>query len=210
MGIYDRQKSLDLQIPTKIAVIGVGGIGSWVGLNLALVGVKNLSLIDHDTIEETNLNRTPYRLVDIGKLKVEALTEIILERRKDIDITPIPLKIEQVLEKMPTFLNDVDIVIDCRDKFSPIEIQKTYIKLGYDGRGLTIHINPKRKTLVWGEGGDGYRITPSYLAPPQLLANILTELITNKNLHYIWEKQDFIVNTNMEEIVKKILVQVLF
>ena len=48
--IYNRQQSLNLQIPESVSVIGVGGVGSWVALNLALVGVKKLILYDPDII----------------------------------------------------------------------------------------------------------------------------------------------------------------
>lgn len=56
----------------KVAIVGTGGVGSHVIQQLAYLGVKNLILIDSDTIKETNLNRLiGANKKDIGKNKVE-------------------------------------------------------------------------------------------------------------------------------------------
>jgi hypothetical protein len=198
--IYERQKTLELYVPNRVLVIGVGGIGSWCSLNLSLVGVGHLTLVDPDKIEPHNLNRTPFKLTHIGKYKVEAMSELILERRPDADITPIPTKIEDALQLIN--VDSYNFIIDCRDKLEPIKVNKNYIKLGYDGKNITIHINPSPTAPVWGEGGDGYRVVPSYLVPPQLLANIVTELITSKS--EFLNRKDLIINITMEEIIGKI------
>ena len=59
---YDRQERLalwDQQIieNSSILIVGVGGTGSELAKNLALLGIGNLILVDDDTIEFSNLNR---------------------------------------------------------------------------------------------------------------------------------------------------------
>jgi len=60
---------------TKISVgiAGVGGIGSNVAKILVRSGVKNLKIVDFDTVESSNLNRQFYFLSQIGKPKVDML-----------------------------------------------------------------------------------------------------------------------------------------
>lgn len=66
----------------KIAVFGLGGVGSYVVEALARCGVASLTLVDNDTVSVTNLNRQLYALRStVGKSKVQ----IAKERIKDID-----------------------------------------------------------------------------------------------------------------------------
>ncbi|MEA2098083.1 MAG: ThiF family adenylyltransferase [Patescibacteria group bacterium] len=75
LGFYDPRKDLN----PKITIIGCGGIGSPTALMLANMGVKEITLMDFDTVEDHNRPNQGYRRKDIGKPKVEALKEIILE-----------------------------------------------------------------------------------------------------------------------------------
>ncbi|HEU4621960.1 MAG TPA: tRNA threonylcarbamoyladenosine dehydratase [Burkholderiaceae bacterium] len=63
---------------THIAVVGLGGVGSWAAEALARSGVGALTLIDLDHIAESNINRQLHALTDdIGRAKVEAMAERI-------------------------------------------------------------------------------------------------------------------------------------
>lgn len=74
----------------KITLIGVGGIGNWVGLNLLGLGIKKLRLVDHDVIEESNLPRQVlFNETDIGKLKTDAAEREFLRRNKELDVEKI-------------------------------------------------------------------------------------------------------------------------
>ena len=64
-------------------VVGLGGIGNWVALDLALLGMGTLILFDNDKVETSDLNRTLFKLSHINKPKVSAVKELISERRKD-------------------------------------------------------------------------------------------------------------------------------
>jgi molybdopterin/thiamine biosynthesis adenylyltransferase len=58
---------------STIILIGVGGVGSQIGLALARKGVGKLTLLDHDIVEPSNLPRQVYYPKDIGKPKAYAL-----------------------------------------------------------------------------------------------------------------------------------------
>ena len=58
----------------KIAIVGVGGTGSAVAVQLARMGVASLTLLDRDTIDESNLSRVyGSKKKDVGKPKVGVL-----------------------------------------------------------------------------------------------------------------------------------------
>lgn len=82
---YSRQRALKLTIPRSVWVIGSGGVGYWTGFTLALSGVRELVLFDHDTVSDSNRNRIPYSQSDIDQtaLKSEVLAEHILHIRPD-------------------------------------------------------------------------------------------------------------------------------
>lgn len=57
----------------RVAVCGLGGLGSAIALALARAGVGHLVLIDDDRVEVTNLHRQQYLVTQIGQFKTEAL-----------------------------------------------------------------------------------------------------------------------------------------
>lgn len=62
----------------RLAVIGVGGVGSWAAEALARSGVASLTLIDLDHVAESNINRQVQALTPtVGQAKVQALAERI-------------------------------------------------------------------------------------------------------------------------------------
>lgn len=62
----------------RIAIVGVGGVGSWTAEALARSGVAELTLIDLDHIAESNINRQVHALeTTLGQAKVQALKDRI-------------------------------------------------------------------------------------------------------------------------------------
>ena len=69
----------------KIAVFGLGGVGSYVAEALARCGVGCLTLVDHDTVSVTNINRQLYALHStVGRAKVQVAKERIRDINEDI------------------------------------------------------------------------------------------------------------------------------
>ncbi|XP_067929209.1 SUMO-activating enzyme subunit 2-like [Watersipora subatra] len=82
-------ESLKEQIhASKVFVVGAGGIGCELLKNLVLVGYKNISLIDLDTIDVSNLNRQfLFRKKHVQKSKAKVARESVLAYGKDVEIT---------------------------------------------------------------------------------------------------------------------------
>jgi sulfur carrier protein ThiS adenylyltransferase len=74
---------------TPVTVIGVGAIGRQVALMLAAIGVRDMTLIDFDQVDETNLTTQSYRHRDIGQPKVLAAKAAALEIDPTITIAAI-------------------------------------------------------------------------------------------------------------------------
>ena len=99
-----------------VAVIGVGGVGSWAAEALARSGVGSLTLIDLDNVAESNVNRQIHALTDtLGKAKVEAMRERIAQINPACVVHCIEDFVEP--ENWPQILPEgVDAVIDACDQ----------------------------------------------------------------------------------------------
>ena len=90
---YSRQRDI---IPTErltqchATVIGVGAIGRQVALQLAAIGIPNLTLIDFDHVEESNLASQGYLEADLGKLKVTTTAQACKSVNSSIQIKTLP------------------------------------------------------------------------------------------------------------------------
>jgi len=100
----------------RVAVVGLGGVGSWAAEALARSGVAELTLIDLDHIAESNIYRQVQALgATLGKAKVQALAE----RVADIHPGCIVHSVEEFAsaENWPALLpHPVDAVIDACDQ----------------------------------------------------------------------------------------------
>ena len=64
----------------RVAVVGIGGVGSWSAEALARSGVGHLTLIDLDHVAESNINRQVHALqATLGQAKVQAMRERIAQ-----------------------------------------------------------------------------------------------------------------------------------
>ena len=99
---------------SKVAIFGVGGVGSYVVEGLTRAGVGNFILVDNDKVAESNLNRQIIATTKtIGKLKVEVAKERILEINPEAKVEIYP---EFFLPDSPEiFDNAVDYIVDAID-----------------------------------------------------------------------------------------------
>lgn len=66
---------------SKVVVVGVGGVGSWIVQSLASIGVKNVTLMDDDVVELSNIHRQDFfRPSDVGLRKAEVVVNSVRER----------------------------------------------------------------------------------------------------------------------------------
>jgi len=101
----------------RIAVVGVGGVGSWAAEALARSGVGNITLIDLDHVALSNINRQIQALDStLGKAKVAALQERIHEINPDCRVTMIEEFLEpgNLAQLVP--VGTYDAVIDACDE----------------------------------------------------------------------------------------------
>jgi tRNA A37 threonylcarbamoyladenosine dehydratase len=109
---------------TKIILLGVGGVGSFALDSLYRTGITNITIVDFDTYEESNLNRQMGSEGNIGRVKVEALKE------KYPNVQIIHEKITE--EWVDTFdFSSYEYILDAIDDIRPKVrlIQKYYDKL---------------------------------------------------------------------------------
>lgn len=70
----------------RVAVAGLGGLGSNIAVSLARSGVGHLLLVDFDLVDVTNLNRQMYLIPHLGRPKTEALRDLLLMINPWLDI----------------------------------------------------------------------------------------------------------------------------
>ena len=86
-------------------VIGCGGVGFWLALSLAMMGVQDFILIDGQTIDNSNLNRLPVPQTWLGRNKAVALRKLIRFVRPATRISVLTAHItDETLDVIPTML----------------------------------------------------------------------------------------------------------
>jgi len=97
-------------------VVGAGGLGSPAALYLASAGVGQITLIDHDVVDVTNLQRQIAHTQDrVGQLKVESLKKAIEQINPEVQVQCIAQRADSVLLNQHVAL--ADVVLDCTDNF---------------------------------------------------------------------------------------------
>ncbi len=101
---------------SNIAIVGAGGLGCPVALYLAAAGIKNITLIDADTVSLDNLNRQIlFGMDDIGKNKAIHAAQKLNSQFNDIQATGIDTQITK--DNATQLLEKADLIIDCSDNF---------------------------------------------------------------------------------------------
>jgi len=174
-GLYDRQIEIGLTLPTAVTVVGLGGIGSWVAIDLAMSGVPNLYLFDPDVMEESNRNRLPFCQSSINRPKVEVVSDYIKAIRPDCIVVAIQEKLEGILLDIQLSLSN--LIVECTDspraQFTIYNACKEhlvrFIRAGYDGTHGTVSgvVSGWIKT---DEEEAHYQVNPSWVVPSQVFA----------------------------------------
>ncbi len=114
----------------KILVIGVGGVGSYTVESLVRCGISNITIIDNDVIDITNLNRQLMTTHDnIGLSKVEVLEKRIKSINSDCNVTAINTFVDD--SNIDAIITDYDYVVDACDTVkTKLSIIRVCNKLG--------------------------------------------------------------------------------
>lgn len=129
-----------------IVLIGVGGIGNWVSLNLIGLGLKKLRLVDADLIEKSNLCRQVlFSEADIGKKKVDVAKQVLEGKNSSVLLETVDAHVTE--ENVEELIRGADFVVLSADS-PPYFIQKwvnracvrnniPFFNVGYaDGLGI--------------------------------------------------------------------------
>ena len=130
----------------RIAVVGVGGVGSWAVEALARTGVGHLTLIDHDDVTISNINRQlPALDSTVGRAKVDVLKARIADINPGCDVAAEEdFLAEKNLEHY--LVRDFDVVIDAIDNIR--------------FKAAMINFCRRRRILMVTTGGAGGRVNP--------------------------------------------------
>jgi tRNA A37 threonylcarbamoyladenosine dehydratase len=101
-----------------VAVVGLGGVGSWAAESLARSGVGTLTLIDFDQVAESNINRQIHAVAaSVGQAKVDAMRDRIHAFYPECQVNCVEAFVEP--ENWPGLLPaNVDAVLDACDQVS--------------------------------------------------------------------------------------------
>lgn len=119
-GIYYNYWDVQKRIKnSKILLLGCGGTGSIAGVNLARIGFGEITIVDFDTVEISNLNRQMFRYRDVGREKCAVLKEELEEINPYIKVNAINKNITRA-EDILSLGDNYDVVVCCIDKPSNI------------------------------------------------------------------------------------------
>jgi molybdopterin/thiamine biosynthesis adenylyltransferase len=113
LGIEGQTRLLD----SHALVIGAGGLGSPVALYLASAGVGHITLVDHDVVDATNLQRQiAHTLVRVGKHKAESARVAMAAINPDPQIHTVLQRADDAL--LDQLVPRAQVVLDCTDNFA--------------------------------------------------------------------------------------------
>ncbi|MCW4052827.1 MAG: HesA/MoeB/ThiF family protein [Candidatus Bathyarchaeota archaeon] len=124
---YKGQQKLKI---AEVCIVGLGGLGSTVAIQLTAMGVGHLKLVDRDFVEESNLQRQHLYSFDvIGFPKVEAAVNRLRKLNPYVELEPLPLSLSQHNAELT--LKGTDLVIDGLDNMrTRYTVNRACAKLG--------------------------------------------------------------------------------
>lgn len=100
----------------RVLQIGAGGLGSPFALYIVAAGIKELTIIDNDTLSISNLQRQIlYNEAQVGKGKVHAAKERLSNLNSEVEIKVYKDYIDE--NSIKKYVKDKDFIVDCSDNF---------------------------------------------------------------------------------------------
>lgn len=132
----------------KVAVFGVGGVGSWCAEGLLRSGVTHLTLVDSDLVSVTNINRQAMAdSLTVGRPKVEALRDRLLAINPSASIEAVRrIYCDETADSFD--LDSFDAVVDCidslKDKITLIMRASASSARFYSALGAGLKVDPTK------------------------------------------------------------------
>lgn len=112
IGVNGQKKLLS----SKVLVIGAGGLGSPAILYLAAAGVGTIGIVDHDTVDSSNLQRQiMHGTEDVGSKKTESAAKAVRAIDPDIQVNLYDMFLTP--DNIMDIISDYDFILDCTDRF---------------------------------------------------------------------------------------------
>ena len=119
---------------SSVAVFGIGGVGSYAAEALARAGIGRMTLVDHDTIDVTNINRQIHAHTEtVGKPKTAVMAERIQQINPSCTVRELrtfylpenaddffPEPYDYVLDAVDTVTAKIDLAVQCRMRGIPM------------------------------------------------------------------------------------------
>jgi len=187
---YRSQKAFDKMKSTKIAVCGVGALGSNLVNNLVRQGFEKITIIDMDRVEQKNIATQVYGMKDVGQMKVNALKGLVYQINK---------KVLSVFDKelndsnFKKVLDDHDLIVDVFDNWPS---RKLTNQAGFLLRIPVVHAGMSDSGFAEIKWNDHYKIPeiekeqkdicdyPLAANLVHITASILAEVITQFAIHF--------------------------
>ena len=113
LGIEGQEKLLN----ARVLMVGAGGLGSSAGLFLGSAGVGHLTVVDHDVVDATNLQRQiAHNLARVGQPKAESMRAAIAAINPDVVVHTVTQRADDAL--LAELVTQADVVLDCTDNFA--------------------------------------------------------------------------------------------
>lgn len=110
------QEAQEKLLNARVLIMGAGGLGSGVIMNLAALGVGQIKIIDGDIVEESNFNRQIiHKYKNIGRAKVISAKDWVQEFNPDIKVELDKIKINEL--NYFNIIQGYDIIVDCFDSY---------------------------------------------------------------------------------------------
>jgi adenylyltransferase/sulfurtransferase len=104
-------------LAAHVMIVGLGGLGSPVAIYLAAAGVGRLTLVDHDAVEISNLQRQiAHTQRSLGRAKVDSAADTIRALNPDTVVRRVAARLDAHL--LESLLPELDLVVDGTDNFS--------------------------------------------------------------------------------------------
>lgn len=114
-----KEEGMNKLTNANVLVVGLGGVGSFAAEFLARAGVGNMTIVDGDTVDITNINRQlPALHSTVGEPKVKVVGDRLLDINPELKLT----RIEEFLSPERAFelvTPEFDYVLDCIDSVTP-------------------------------------------------------------------------------------------
>lgn len=154
--MFSRAKGIlevDILSDKRVLIIGLGSFGSQIAIELAKAGVGAFALFDFDRVELHNLARHTCTIKDLGRLKTNAIKDVIIGKNKLANVDLFPVNITEHKELMEEQIAKADLIICTTDnnasRFYLTQCLLKHNKVALFGRAVTR-----------AEGGDVFRHRP--------------------------------------------------